>query len=109
MSLNEAAESISKWAMQQPSIMRLWFFGSRVKGDVRPSSDLDVAIELVRPPVQGVDESGGTASWFMIEQVWREELSNIVGFTVDLQLYDSQLTLNVMQYVAKSGLLIYER
>jgi predicted nucleotidyltransferase len=38
-------QHIQRWAASNPIIVRVWIFGSRVRGTNRPDSDLDVAIE----------------------------------------------------------------
>lgn len=38
---------LSGRAGRQPLVGRMWLFGSRGRGDHRPDSDLDVAIELI--------------------------------------------------------------
>lgn len=44
--LKSLAHVIAQWADQRPAIQRVYIFGSRVRGDNRPDSDLDVAIEF---------------------------------------------------------------
>jgi len=37
---------LAQWAAQHPKILALYVFGSRAKGDARPDSTLDLAVEL---------------------------------------------------------------
>jgi predicted nucleotidyltransferase len=46
--LKRHAEIIAKWAEKLP-LKNVYIFGSRVRGDARPDSDLDVAIEFEFP------------------------------------------------------------
>lgn len=49
--LPRLAEAVAAWADGQPHVWRACIFGSRVRGDHRPGSDLDV---LVQPPQAGM-------------------------------------------------------
>ena len=44
-SLSELIRVVADWAGGCPGIKRVFLFGSRVRGDHRPDSDLDLAIE----------------------------------------------------------------
>ena len=44
-SLTELAGIVADWADGCPGVERVFLFGSRVRGDHRPDSDLDLAIE----------------------------------------------------------------
>jgi predicted nucleotidyltransferase len=43
--LNDLLDVIDRWALTQPWLQNVWIFGSRVRGDNRPDSDLDVLVE----------------------------------------------------------------
>lgn len=58
--LERIATVIAGWAAELP-IRRAFVFGSRVRGDHRPDSDLDVAIELYRCAELGCLPDSGTA------------------------------------------------
>ena len=45
--LQSLANSVAQWADARPAIGKAYIFGSRVRGDARPDSDLDLAIEFV--------------------------------------------------------------
>ena len=45
--LKSIANVIAQWADQRPAVERVYIFGSHVRGDARPDSDLDIAIEFV--------------------------------------------------------------
>jgi predicted nucleotidyltransferase len=44
--LEEWATLIASWAETKPTIAEAWLFGSRVRGDNAPDSDLDVAVVM---------------------------------------------------------------
>ncbi len=42
------ANVIAQWVDQRPAVEQVYIFGSHVRGDARPDSDLDLAIEFVQ-------------------------------------------------------------
>ena len=87
MEVTELHSVLSEWAAKNPLVARLWVFGSRARGDHRDDSDLDIAIELDLTAADGVDESGGFATWSFETDGWEEELANLLPFTIDLEQY----------------------
>jgi predicted nucleotidyltransferase len=70
---------LADWASKNSRIVRLWAFGSRVKGTNKPDSDLDVAVEIRKEP--GTDYIGH----FLDHQYpWTAELSASTGLRVHL-------------------------
>lgn len=53
--LPAAAEIVAAWADAHPHVWRACIIGSRVRGDHRPDSDLDV---VVQPPPGGMSAEG---------------------------------------------------
>ena len=45
-SLPSLAKLVAQWADERPAIEKAYIFGSRARGDHRPDSDLDLAIEF---------------------------------------------------------------
>jgi predicted nucleotidyltransferase len=50
MELDAIAAVVSEAAAREPSVLAAWIFGSRVRGDAKAGSDLDVAV-LAEPGV----------------------------------------------------------
>ena len=46
MNIETMATAVAKWAGTEPLIRKAYLFGSRVRGDHRSDSDLDVAVEI---------------------------------------------------------------
>lgn len=81
-------ETLRHWASVQPEILGLYVFGSRARGEAKPSSDLDLAVEL--------DNSRESQLTVLIVNSarWKDELHVATGLVVkDLYLRgDEQVT-----------------
>ena len=68
-------DALAKWAASKPTIKALYVFGSYARGDARPDSDLDIALEFT-----GVDEDDAE----LIENAaaWKAELTQLTGISV---------------------------
>lgn len=94
---------------KKPLIGRLWLFGSRVREQHRPDSDVDVAIELDMSVVKGVDESRGMATWAFDAKPWRPELEDLLSLVVDLLRYKAGETEIIQAGLDQSSILVYEK
>lgn len=102
--LRKAAEHISIWASGEKWIQAVYLFGSRIKGNLTPSSDLDVAVELT------VTDEGEVVGIFIDEKKgWLEALNAVVSYDVDLQVYEPGNDTRVTNYVDSHGIEIYRR
>jgi predicted nucleotidyltransferase len=100
---------LSIWAAENPLVKRLWLFGSRVRGEHREDSDVDVAIELDMTAVKGVDESAGMATWAFDTMTWKPELELLLSRVVDLQRYKAGETNIIQAGLDQSSVLVYEK
>jgi predicted nucleotidyltransferase len=100
---------LSTWAAKTPLVKRLWLFGSRVRGEQREDSDVDVAIELDMTAVKGIDESAGMATWAFDTMTWKPELELLLSMVVDLQHYKSGETNIIQAGLDRSSVLVYEK
>jgi len=105
----ELDREIAKWAASKPIIKRVFIFGSRARGDHRPDSDLDVAVELDSTEFEGADESGGLATWMFESPGWKQELQRLSPYAVQLERYRPGQTPTVANGLATSSILIYEK
>jgi predicted nucleotidyltransferase len=109
MPLDEMQVLLSIWAAETPLVKRLWLFGSRVRGEHREDSDVDVAIELDMTAVKGVDESAGMATWAFDTMTWKPELELLLSRVVDLQRYKAGETNIIQAGLDQSSVLVYEK
>lgn len=103
-SLIKIIPKVSSWAKQQHLISRVYFFGSRVRNQHTPTSDLDIAIHLIYP-----DPDTAFANWSFESAVWKSQLSAILPWKLDLHLLAPNSTPNISAGVQKSSLLVYEK
>lgn len=85
--LEALSVDIALWAEQRLLMKRVWLFGSRVREDFRPDSDLDVAIELDVTAEDESDQSGNMALWMFDKNGWREELQALSPYEIHLEQY----------------------
>lgn len=108
----DALRELAHWGKSQPWVVRIWLFGSRVKGTHRADSDLDIAIEPQWTPElrycanfqSMVVAIGATYSSST------RELLELVPYEVDLQFYGGiEETPHIHEYLNHCSILIYER
>lgn len=109
MEVSEVAKVISAWAREKPLIKRIHLFGSRVRGDHRPDSDIDIAVELDPDVFQGVDESGGLATWMFEAKGWKRELEEFIYLKIQLERYHVDQTPTIGKALAQSSQIVYEK
>lgn len=102
-------EIISEWAVEKPLVKRVWIFGSRVRGNHREDSDLDVAIEINSAAIRGEDYSGGFATYAFESKSWCNELNDLIGLDVDLQFYKEGETKTIQIALDFSSVVVYEK
>ena len=96
--------AIAAWAEQHWQIRSVHFFGSRVRGNPRPESDLDIAIELV------FDEADSALGhWMFLRSEWATDLSMLVDHVLDLQWMHKQATPNVCAAVNHADAQVFVR
>lgn len=107
--IQQIQQSIAVWASQYPLIKRVSIFGSRVRGDHRHDSDLDVAIELDPAEYESSDESGGWATWMFETSEWKNELQALIPYEIHLEQYCGDQTPTIRDGLKRSSKLVYEK
>lgn len=102
--LSELMPTVASWASQQPLIESLHFFGSRVRCEEMPTSDLDIAIRLTHS-----DNDAALADWSFECDAWASQLSLLIPWKIDLQLLAPGWTPIISNAIERSSLLVYKR
>jgi predicted nucleotidyltransferase len=95
-------DRIVEWAKSVPLISRVWLYGSRVRGNARSDSDLDVGVELCAE----ADEF----SWFDNGAIWKAQLAKVARNCpkVHLELIEVGVS-TVWPAIEDHGVLVYEQ
>lgn len=95
---------VAKWANEKCIVQNVRFFGSRTREKHNIDSDLDIAVTLIysEPDVS-------LAYWFSVEDDWRNELSEIVRWKIDLQFYHPEFSQIVAKGIDRSSMFVYEQ
>jgi len=96
---------ICSWAGRTEIVTHVWLFGSRVQGQSKQDSDLDVAIE--HGAAKG-DENAYTTALCEREK-WIAELQPNTRLDLDIWSYRHEETPTVEKGIRKGALLIYEK
>jgi predicted nucleotidyltransferase len=84
----EIKYALREWASSKNAIASLWLFGSRAKGIHRPSSDYDLAIELM--PKKG-DHDWALGDYVFMHDEWKGDLREIVKADISLVAFRDDL------------------
>ncbi|PLV12579.1 hypothetical protein CXG53_25205 [Pseudomonas guariconensis] len=99
------ADAVANWASTEPLIQKVYLFGSRVRGDHHPDSDLDVAVEIFT--LQG--DSDPFTTWTCEAQRLKSSIASIVPVPIDLEWYGGEVeTPRLHQALAHSSVVVYE-
>ncbi len=109
LNLDPLCTNIACWAVGKPLVRRVWLFGSRVRQDYRPDSDLDIAVELDIAAADGSDESGGVATWMFESEGWKEQLQALSQYEVQLEHFLEGQTPTIKSALERSSRLVYKK
>ena len=101
MNIDDLKRVVSNWASILPYRVRIYFYGSQIKGTSNHESDYDFAIEFLD---SGINR---TLSWMDRHDLWESELSKITQVKTHLELYDNK-NVNVRKYVNEGSIIIFE-
>ena len=109
MQLDQIVSVLAIWATKHQLVGRAWVFGSRVRGEERHDSDIDIAVELDLTSAQGVDESGGMATWMLECGAWDSELASLFPVPIDLEQFMGAKTPTIKAALKRSSVLAYKK
>lgn len=97
--------AIREWARSQPYVVRVWLYGSRIKGTHDEGSDLDVAVEHEAEP----GDDSAYASGISQRKKWQKEIQQATELCMDVQCYVPGKSEVVASGLSESGIIVYER
>lgn len=108
MKISLLIDVLAGWAVDLPLIKCVYLYGSRVRGDVRADSDIDIAIELDLQPLSDGD-ADPVAAWNQVIGTWQDELESLIPLRVDVQLYLGDSSPLLKAALQRSHVLAYEK
>lgn len=91
-----ALQSLVEVIAGQPHVRRVWLFGSRARGDARPRSDIDLAVEA---------PAAGRREWLEVCRLI-EEAETLLP--IDLVRFE-EASPSLQQAIQSSGEVLFER
>ena len=101
MDAERLSKIISPWAASLDYRIRVYFFGSRLKGTHKQDSDLDLAIEFLDLPIDS------EVVWYDVEDQWTKELSALTGLNARPQVLNEHSE-PVNTYVKECSVILFE-
>lgn len=80
----ESGSLIAAWAKTHPEIQRVFLYGSRIRGNHRLDSDLDVAVEIEAAE----NDSDAFTTWMCDQSEWTAELQRMFPYKIHLEWHD---------------------
>ena len=94
---------VTTWASQKRHISTVHFFGSRVRGDHHPDSDIDIAVALNQ-----TDPDDAFAYFASQQQVWHDELRELLcPLVIDLEWSHPTATPTIALALSESSITVF--
>lgn len=103
----QLAAKIAIWGATKPLIKRIHVFGSRIRGDHKPESDIDIAIEL--DPAECRPGESWYTIWTFKTKGWMDELQDLMPYEVDLDGYNGENTPTIRKGLQEASVIVYEK
>jgi predicted nucleotidyltransferase len=103
ISLDQIRDVVTKWAYSHPEIERIYLFGSRARGDSKPDSDVDLAIEVL-----GIEGENADTRYFYGNKAWKDELEVALDRPINILRKIDHGKPEIQAAIERDGILIYE-
>ena len=80
-----------------PAVEQVIIYGSRVKGDYRPASDIDLTVK------------GATVAWHDLQVIEQKIDDLLLPYKVDLSLFGHIDNENLIEHIKRVGKVFYEK
>lgn len=106
--IKEIKQLVTSWARSRPFRLRVYIFGSFVKGKFDPlQSDLDIAVEFSEARCLYKNELRYPESlWYELRQKWEIDLTKKLGMKVHLNLLSKDAD-RIQKALKEHSLLVY--
>lgn len=101
MDVKRLSKIITPWAAGLNYRIRIYFFGSRLKGTHKRDSDLDLAVEFLDPLIDS------EVMWHAVGDQWTKELSALTGLNARPQVLNEHSE-PVNTYVKECSVILFE-
>jgi predicted nucleotidyltransferase len=107
MSVDDIAAILRAYSAERPSVLRTYIYGSRISGNPRPDSDVDIAMEL--DPAFRPADWNVMVDWLTEHEKFRQELQELISLPVHHTHFYTGMMTDYVEESARAGLLVYER
>lgn len=105
MNIDDMVAAVANWARSEPLVSKAYLFGSRVRGEHKPDSDLDVAIEIFT--LDG--DSAPFTTWTGEAGRLKASIAGIVPVIIDLDWYGGEVeTPHIHRALERSSIVVYD-
>ena len=94
---------VTSWAESHPEIKRVFLFGSRARGDSKPDSDVDIAVEVV-----GIKGENADTRYFLNKNIWKDELKAALERPINIVRRVAHGKPEIQESIERDGVLLYE-
>jgi len=104
ISIDKICDEVTKWAYSHPEIKRACLFGSRARGDSKPGSDVDLAVDVV-----GIEDENADTRYFFNKDVWKDELELALERPINIVRKIDHGKPEIQESIKRDSVLVYER
>lgn len=94
---DEVVEAISKIFQKYPEVEKAILYGSRARGNFKPSSDIDFTLQ------------GASLDQTTLNKISWELDDLLLPYTFDLSIYDQIRNFDLLEHIQRVGILFYSK